>query len=124
IDVMSALTGAKPATIVVNTRNRGALPDLPDDDIIETAARIGQDSIVPEPIAALPDEVRGLVHAVKAYERAAIDAALSNARLTARKALLIHPAIGEWSPSEALLHNMFGAIDADGECLCQGHMHG
>lgn len=124
IDVMSALTGAKPASIVVNTRNRGALADLGEDEIVETASRISLDSIVPEPIAPLPDEVRGLVHAVKAYERAAIDAAMSNTRLTARKALLIHPAIGEWSPSEALLQNMFGTVDADGECLCHGHLHG
>jgi 6-phospho-beta-glucosidase len=124
IDVMSALTGAKPATIVVNTRNRGAVPDLPHDDIVETASRISLDSIVPEPIAPLPDEVRGLIHSVKAYERAAISAAMDNDRLTARKALLIHPAIGEWTPGEALLQNMFDATDADGECLCHGPMHG
>ncbi len=65
IDVMSALTGAKPARIVVNTRNRGALPDLPDDDIVEIASDISLDSIVPRPIASLPDAVNGLVRSVK-----------------------------------------------------------
>jgi 6-phospho-beta-glucosidase len=106
IDVMSALTGAKPAQIVVNTLNRGALASLPDTDIIETSSRIEANRITPIPIAPLPDPVIGLVHAVKAYERAAIEAALTDSRLTARKALLIHPAIGEWDPTQALLADL------------------
>lgn len=106
IDVMSALTGAVPATIVVNTRNRGALPDLPERSIVETSSRITQDSIEPLPIAPLPDPAIGLVHGIKAYERAAIEAAITGERLTARKALLIHPAIGEWDPTGALLADL------------------
>lgn len=106
IDVMSALTGAKPATIVVNTRNRGAVPDLTARDIVETSSRIESDSIVPLPIAPLPDAAIGLVHGIKAYERAAIAAALTGERPTARKALLIHPAIGEWDPTGALLADL------------------
>ncbi|KQM61409.1 MULTISPECIES: family 4 glycosyl hydrolase [unclassified Sphingomonas] len=106
IDVMSALTGAKPATIVVNTRNRGALPDLPERSIVETSSRIERDAITPLPIAALPDPAIGLVHGIKAYERAAIEAALTGERPTARKALLIHPAIGEWDPTGALLADL------------------
>ncbi|MDR6511127.1 6-phospho-beta-glucosidase [Novosphingobium capsulatum] len=106
IDVMSALTGAKPATIVVNTRNHGALPNLPAGDIVETSSRIDANSITPLPIPPLPDVALGLVHGIKAYERAAIDAALTGERPTARKALLIHPAIGEWDPTGALLHDL------------------
>lgn len=106
IDVMSALTGAVPATIVVNTRNLGAIPGLPDTDIVETSSRIEQDRITPLPIAPLPDAAIGLVHGIKAYERAAIDAALTGERPIARKALLIHPAIGEWDPTGALLADL------------------
>ncbi|MDQ0008029.1 6-phospho-beta-glucosidase [Luteibacter jiangsuensis] len=120
IDVMSALTGAKPSRIVVNTRNRGALPDLPDDDIVEIASDISLDSIVPRPIASLPDAVNGLVRSVKAYERAAIASVLDQRRLEARKAMLIHPAIGEWTPSGDLLEALLGHANDDGECLCHG----
>jgi len=106
IDVMSALTGAKPARIVVNTLNRGALASLPAADIIETACDISENRIRPVPIQPLPDPVIGLVHSVKAYERAAIEAALTDSRPIARKALLIHPAIGEWDPTKALLEDL------------------
>ena len=107
LDVMCALTGHRPARIVVNTRNAGTVPDLRTEDIVETPSWISADSIAPEPVDALPDAVLGLVHSVKAYERAAIDAALGASRLTARKALLIHPAIGEWEPSDPLLRDLF-----------------
>ena len=115
-----ALTGAKPARIVVNTRNNGALPDLPADDIVEIASDISLDTIVPRPIAPLPDAVHGLVRSVKAYERAAIASVLDDRRLVARKAMLIHPAIGEWTPSGDLLDALLGHAGDDGECLCHG----
>lgn len=107
LDVMSALTGARPATIVVNVRNAGAVPDLPADDVVETACRIDKNSITPLPVAPLPDATLGLVQSIKAYERAAIEAACGGSQLSARKALLIHPAIGEWEPTQALLHELF-----------------
>ena len=123
MDVMSALTGAKPAKIVVNTLNQGAMPSLPDEDVVEIASDISRDSIIPCPTQALPDAVQGLVRSVKAYERAAIEAALSGDWLTARKAMLIHPAIGEWTPSEDLLQGLFGHCGDDGDNPCQGPVH-
>ncbi len=112
LDVMTALTGARPGRIVVNTRNRGAVPDLPAEDIVETASRIEADRITPLPVGPLPDAVRGLIHSMKAFERAAIEAALGGEPLSARKALLIHPAIGEWEPTAALLHDMLHPLCA------------
>jgi 6-phospho-beta-glucosidase len=106
LDVMTALTGARPARIVVNTRNAGAVPDLPAQDIAEIACQVSENSITPEPVAPLPDAVLGLVQSVKAYERATIEAALNDSPLSARKALLIHPAIGEWEPTAALLQDL------------------
>ena len=106
LDVMTALTGARPARIVVNTRNANAVPSLPARDVVETACYVAEDSITPERVAPLPDPVMGLVQSVKAYERAAIEAALNGSPLSARKALLIHPAIGEWEPTAALLQDL------------------
>jgi len=110
LDVMTALTGARPADIVVNIRNAGSVPDLPADDVVETACRISKGSITPLPVDPLPDAVLGLVQSIKAYERAAIEAACGGSQLSARKALLIHPAIGEWEPTQALLHELFNPM--------------
>jgi len=45
------------------------------------------------------------VLAVKAYERAAIQAAATGSAEYARKAMLLYPAIGEWEPSASLLRD-------------------
>jgi alpha-galactosidase/6-phospho-beta-glucosidase family protein len=59
-----------------------------------------------QPSGSLPADVRGLVLAVKAYERAAIQAAIHDSELMARKAMLLYPAIGEWKPSKALYESL------------------
>ena len=106
LDVMNALCGAEPQRIIVNTQNNGAIADVEAGDIVEVSCQIADGTITPEPCGALPEVVRGLVLAVKAYERAAIDAALTGSSLAARKAMLLYPAIGEWEPSKALLDQL------------------
>ena len=106
IDVMAALCGSDPKRIVVNTRNRGSIDEVEPEDIVEVPCTIAADTITPEPCGQLPEAVRGLVLAVKAYERAAIEAALSGNASAARKAMLLYPAIGEWEPSKDLLEQL------------------
>jgi 6-phospho-beta-glucosidase len=106
LEVMTALCGNKPRRIIVNTQNSGSIADIDRSDIVEVPSLIGGGSITPEPCGDLPDAVRGLVLAVKAYERAAIEAALSGSDLLARKAMLLYPAIGEWEPSQELLEQL------------------
>ncbi|CAN5551091.1 6-phospho-beta-glucosidase [soil metagenome] len=106
LDVMNALTGVKPGRIVVNTTNAGAIDEVEAGDIVEVSSMITENSIVPEPCGTLPEAVRGLVLAVKAYERVAIQAAIEDSEILARKAMLLYPAIGEWEPSKALLESL------------------
>jgi 6-phospho-beta-glucosidase len=106
LDVMSALCGDKLKSIIVNTQNRGSIAEVEAEDIVEVSCGIAADTITPEPCGALPEAVRGLVLAVKAYERAMIEAAMSGSQLAARKAMLLYPAIGEWEPSKELLDRL------------------
>jgi 6-phospho-beta-glucosidase len=111
MDVIRALSSETPARLIVNTRNRGALADLADDDVIETTCAVSRAGVFPEPLGELPDEARGLVTAIKAYERAAIKAALTPpieplARLRQRKAFLLHPAIQDWEATDPLIRDL------------------
>jgi 6-phospho-beta-glucosidase len=108
INVMKALSGAGAQRIVVNVPNHGAIEDIDDHDIVEVPCGVSLDAIQPEACGRLPEAVRGLVLAVKAYERAAMEAAISGSSLTARKAMLLYPPIGEWEPAKALLEDMIG----------------
>ena len=106
LDVMKALRGDEPRRVIVNVRNQGTIEGIGANDVVEVPCDIKNDTITPEPCGALPAEVRGLVLAVKEYERATIDAAMSGSNLMARKAMLLYPAIGEWEPSEGLLRDL------------------
>lgn len=112
LDVMNALCGEEARRIVINVRNHGAISDVEYEDIVEAPCAISRHAIVPEKCGALPEDVRGLVLAVKAYERAAIQAAVLGSAQYARKAMLLYPAIGEWEPSNVLLRE-FAAMSPD-----------
>ena len=68
---------------VVDVRNDGALPDLPDSAVVEIPCRVDRDGAHPLPLAPLAPEMRGLVQAAKAYEELAVAAAMSGDRRTA-----------------------------------------
>lgn len=106
LDVMKALCGDITQRVIVNTNNRGSICEINASDIVEVPSAIRQNTITPEPCGSLPSEVRGLVLAMKEYERALIEAAISGSDEVARKALLLNPAIGEWEPGGALLRDL------------------
>jgi len=114
LEVMKALSSPTPRRIVVNVRNQGAIDGLPADDVVEVSCFASQAGIAPEPAGSLPDAVKGLVLAVKAYERTAIQAVLEGSADRALTALLLYPAFGEWEPAEGLLQAL---IESDPEHL-------
>jgi 6-phospho-beta-glucosidase len=94
---------------VVDTRNDGALPDLPMNAVVETPARIDRDGAHPLPLAPLAPEMRGLVQQAKAYEELAVAAALSGDRRTALRALLANPLVARWDVAGPLLDALLEA---------------
>lgn len=106
LEVMRALRGQQSRRVIVNVRNQGVIDGIDGNDVVEVPCRIANDRILPEPCGPLPAAVRGLVLAVKEYERATIEAAVSGSIAMARKAMLLYPPIGEWEPSEDLLRSL------------------
>ena len=106
LDVMKALSGDVSSRLVVNTRNRGAISDMAAADIVEVPCSISKSGVHPELCGALPESVRGLVLATKAYEKAAIAAAVDRSPRLAQKAMLLYPAISDWESSVELLGDL------------------
>jgi 6-phospho-beta-glucosidase len=94
---------------VVDVRNGGAMPDLPDDAVVEIPARIELDGAHPAPLAPLAPEMLGLVEAAKAYERLAATAAMTGSREAALKALLANPLVDGYETAAALLDPLLEA---------------
>jgi 6-phospho-beta-glucosidase len=104
--LIASLAHGDHAVHVVDTRNRGTLAGLAQDDVVELPARVDRRGPRPLEQPPLAPELLGLVQHVAAYERLAVRAALSGERSDARKALLAHPLIGQWEPVEAVLERM------------------
>lgn len=94
---------------VVDVRNDGALPDLPDDAVVEIPARIDSNGAHVEPLAPLAPELLGLVQHVKAYERLAVRAAIHGDRAAALKALIANPLVGRYNVAVGLLDALLEA---------------
>jgi 6-phospho-beta-glucosidase len=91
---------------VVNARNGGTLPFLPDDAVIEVPATVGTGGVAPLPVAPLDPLYAGLIANVTAYEDLALDAALRGGRDRVFKALLAHPLVGQTEYANALTDSL------------------
>jgi 6-phospho-beta-glucosidase len=94
---------------VVDVRNDGALPGLPDDAVVEITARIDRDGAHPVPVAPLDGEMLDLVRGAKTYERLAITAALSGDRGDALRALAANQLVGPYVDPQPLLDALLEA---------------
>jgi 6-phospho-beta-glucosidase len=103
IDLMKALSSDEPKSIVVNVRNDRTMEDLAPEDVIEAPSLVDRSGAKPVPAGRLPDAARGLVTAVKQYERLAIRAAVEKSFDLARLALLENPIVGDWERSGEVL---------------------
>ncbi|MYS58803.1 MULTISPECIES: 6-phospho-beta-glucosidase [Streptomycetaceae] len=102
VALVSALLGDTGEVQVVNARNDGTLPFLPDDAVIEVPARVTASGVAPLPVAPLEPLYAGLVAAVTGYEHLALEAALRGGRDRVFAALLAHPLVGQYEHAEQL----------------------
>jgi 6-phospho-beta-glucosidase len=105
VDLLASLTADRGDTQVVNVRNDGTLPFLPDDHVIEVPATISAAGISTAGSTArrsLPDDIAGLIAHVAGYERIALDAAVHGGIDRVTRALLAHPLVGQYDRAAAL----------------------
>ncbi|MFI8895444.1 6-phospho-beta-glucosidase [Streptomyces paradoxus] len=103
VDLAAALlSGGGTPYQVVNTYNRGTLPFLPDDAVIEVQAAVGAKGASPLPVHPVDPLYAGLMADVTAYEHLALEAALHGSRDRVFRALLSHPLIGQYAYAETL----------------------
>ncbi|MFF2464103.1 6-phospho-beta-glucosidase [Streptomyces mirabilis] len=103
VDLAAALLGGGGSPYqVVNTYNKGTLPFLPDDAVIEVQAAVGPHGPTPLPVLPVDPLYAGLMAAVTSYEDLALEAALRGGRDRVFRTLLAHPIIGQYEYADAL----------------------
>jgi len=96
VRLMASLHADTGDVQVVDMRNDGAIPGLPDDAVIETRAVGDATGAHPLPQRPLPPEMLGLVQHAKAYEQLAVKASCSGSRDDVVRALLANPLVGQY----------------------------
>jgi 6-phospho-beta-glucosidase len=109
VRLMASLHAGTGDVQVVDMRNGGAVPGLPDDAVVETTAVVDADGAHPLPQRPLAPEMLGLVQHVKAYERLAVKAARSGSRDEVVRALLANPIIGQYPLAAELADQLLAA---------------
>ncbi|MFD3353237.1 6-phospho-beta-glucosidase [Streptomyces fradiae] len=104
VDLAAALLGGgggSPSQ-VVNVRNAGTLPFLPDDAVVEVQAEVDAGGARPLPVRKVDPLYAGLIAHVAAYEDLALEAALRGGRERVFRALLAHPLVGQYAYADTL----------------------
>ena len=109
VQLIASLHDGRGDTQVVDIFNRGTLPDLDDDAVVEVPARISQDGAVPLPQKPLDPASSALAKRVKNYERLAVQAARTGNREVALDALRTNPLTGSPERAPQLLEAILDA---------------
>jgi 6-phospho-beta-glucosidase len=100
---MRAIVHDQGAVIPLDVANRGTLPFLDDEDIVEVPCRVDASGPRARPIAPIPDHPRELIERVKKYERATVKAALTGNREALVDALALNPLVSSREQSAKLV---------------------
>ena len=109
IGLVGSLATGDDGVHVVDIRNDGTIGGMAADDVVEVPARVGRGgaSALPQPPVA--PELLGLMQHVSAYERLAVQAAVSGDRALVHKALLAHPLVGQVPMADVLVDSLLWA---------------
>jgi len=116
VALIHALAADTGEVQIVNTLNRGAIPDLPADVVVEVPCVIDGRGAHPLATDPPPECIRGLMQAVKAYEELTVKAGGEGDERAALQALNAHPLV----PSFAVAQHLWADIkEANAEELPQ-----
>ena len=110
LSIMHAIANDVPAELVLNVPNRGVIPELGVEDVIELPCAVDARGFHPLPVTPLPEHARGIVVNAKYVERKTIEAATTGSRDAALLALLHHPLVDSFNVARELLDELIATF--------------
>lgn len=101
--VMRAIVRNEPGRLIVNVRNRGAIPGIATESVVEVPCIVDGRGARPLSTGPLSEHQAGLIHAVKACEAETITAARTGSRRAALRAFAGHPLVDSITVARRLL---------------------
>lgn len=102
IEIMQS---GKSDSMILCTANRGAIPTLRDDDIVEITCDISKDGDIPHKFDVVDEQNLELIRRVKMYERLSSKAIREKSITSAVEALTMHPLVNSYSLAKNLIND-------------------
>ncbi|MGH2909283.1 MAG: hypothetical protein ACRDK8_08310, partial [Solirubrobacteraceae bacterium] len=115
VDIIEAIVDNRNECHIVNTVNHGAIPNLPDEAVVELTAHVNAYGIRPIHVGPLPEPLAAHLRHYVALEQQMVRAALTGDRRAVRHAFLLDPVVQstlDLEQTDALLDDMLEANGA------------
>lgn len=106
VNLMESLYNDKRDVQTLNVLNGNILDFLPADASIEVNCLVTSNGPIPVSVTNVPEQTKGLIQAVKTYERLTIEAAITGDRSIALQAMASHPLVPSVKVAKILLDEM------------------
>ncbi|WP_460626278.1 6-phospho-beta-glucosidase [Intrasporangium mesophilum] len=93
LSLMAAIARDEPARLILNVRNGGTLPGLPDDAVVEVPCRVSADGPAPLLVTPLAGHPLGLAQQAKAVDELVLEAVREGSESLAVQAFALHPLV-------------------------------
>lgn len=107
-----AACGVERDLPAVNVPNRGAIPGLPDDMVVEVPARVEQGTLVPLRMEPLPTGILAMVQLQGAIHQLLVEAYVEQSKAKLLQAILLDPIVDNHNRAVAMLDE-FLALQGD-----------
>ncbi|WP_379945755.1 6-phospho-beta-glucosidase [Enterococcus devriesei] len=108
-EAMASIYNDKRTHMVVSTVNKGSVPDLPTDHVVEVSAQLGAAGAIPMAFGAFETAERGWLQIMKNMELTTIKAAVTGDYGLALQAFTMNPMIKSGASAKKMLDEMLVA---------------
>jgi 6-phospho-beta-glucosidase len=108
-ELIASIYNDKKTTMVVSTRNNGAISDLPNDVVVEVSSIITAGGPVPISWGSFDSSTRGLLQLMKDMELTTIKAAVTGDYGTAQQAFTLNPLVPSGKVARTILDELLVA---------------
>ncbi|MBR4897125.1 MAG: glycoside hydrolase, partial [Clostridia bacterium] len=103
LDCIEGMQSEEGRTLVLSVLNRGAIPFLCDEDVVEVTCRVSKNGIEPVKQTSVPAMCEMYIRLIKYYERKSVEAVLDGDEDKAVEALMLHPLVNSYSLAKKLI---------------------
>ena len=113
LDLIAALTGARPARLVVDVQNRGAIPDLAESLVVEVLSDVDQSGARPRQVEPLGPTRAPFIRAIGEFTQVTARAARARDARLALDALALSPLLRDRNVAASIGTALFDAHQLD-----------